>query len=163
MEITQAELKELLHYDPETGIFRRRTSTSNSVKPWDVAGYADGHGYLKCSIKHKLYFMHRLAWLYMTGKWPQNLIDHKNGNGSDNSWLNLREATHQQNTRNRRKKTNTGANFKGVYFDKKQNDWRAYIGLNYKIMHLGRFKTADEAHEAYKAAALKYHGEFARF
>ena len=98
-------LKENLFYDPFTGIFTRRISNCNKVKIGDTAGSMDGNGYILININGKSYRAHRLAWLYMTEKMPEELIDHKNGVRHDNRFCNLREATHNQNLQNQITKT----------------------------------------------------------
>jgi hypothetical protein len=151
MEITQEKLKEILHYDPETGVFRWRKSVANIIKPLDVAGSCL-LGYIKITIKRKSHNAHRLAWLYVTGCWPKNQIDHINGIGNDNKFSNLREATHKQNSENRCLPSTNTSGFRGVSWDKDSNKWRAYVKHNGKMKHLGRFQTAEEAA---KVAAAK--------
>lgn len=146
--ITQAELKELLHYDPETGIFRWRVSTAHRVKPWDVAGTKDDKDYIEIKHKNIRSKAHRLAWLYMTGEWPRHEIDHEDRVRSNNSWKNLRPATHKQNMENQPlKKTNTSG-FRGVSWDKRKQKWEAYTMHNQKKIHVGYFDTAEEANQA---------------
>ncbi|MCK9994454.1 MAG: hypothetical protein Dbin4_02974, partial [Alphaproteobacteria bacterium] len=99
-ELTQSRLKELLHYDPDTGVFTRRVQTSSNARVGDVAGCLHPEGYRHIQIDGKRYAAHRLAWLYMTGEWPTNQLDHLNGVRDDNRWGNLREATHGQNQQN---------------------------------------------------------------
>jgi hypothetical protein len=142
--ITQAELKELLHYDPETGIFRWRVSTAPRVKPWDVAG-SPSHGYILIMAKGVRSPAHRIAWFYMTGEWPKHQIDHIDGVRSNNVWSNLRSATLKQNLENLSLAKNNTSGFRGVSWDKKEKKWRAYITHNKKRIHLGYFNTAEEA------------------
>src|SRR5690349_15052213 len=99
--LTQQYLKEILHYDPETGVFIWYTSRGH-CKAGNVAGSLN-LGYILIGICNFKYQAHRLAWLYMTGEWPTFEIDHKNGVSSDNRWENLREATRIINGQNRRK------------------------------------------------------------
>lgn len=101
-----------------------------------------------------------IIWVIYYGKWPDVYIDHINNNHLDNSITNLREATHAQNTRHRRAFNPNG---KGVTYrgDRETRPWQAQIQFELKKMHLGFFDTSEEAAEAYKQAALKYHGEFA--
>jgi hypothetical protein len=97
----------------------------------------------------------------MTGEWCSVMIDHRDGNPSNNRWSNLRRATVSQNNANRRLHRNNKCGFKGVV----QNHigrWVASIYKNGQRHHLGCFATAQEAHAAYVAAARKLFGEFAR-
>ena len=151
-------LKENLFYDPFTGIFTRRISNCNKVKIGDTAGSMDGNGYILININGKSYRAHRLAWLYMTEKMPEELIDHKNGVRHDNRFCNLREATHNQNLQNQTKlpKHNT-TGFLGVSFKKRDKKYKAQIKTNGKVKSLGVFLTAEEAHEAYLKAKREKH------
>jgi hypothetical protein len=151
MELTQAELKEILHYDPETGIFRWRYSVARRVKPWDVAGCGTKN-YAHLKINNKTYKAHRLAWLYMTGSWPIDQIDHKDRNKENNKWENLRPATNKQNQENvGLSKANT-SNYRGVSWISTRKKWEASLQHNKQRISLGYFKTAEEAA---KAAAAK--------
>ena len=163
--LTQARLKELLHYDPVTGIFTWITRKAQRIHVGDVAGWANGKGYLKVEIDGRGYFLHNLAWLYMTGEWPARQVDHKNCVGSYNAWDNLREATAVENGANTRLSKRNTSGFKGVHFRQKKRGtkrWQAYIRKNRQLKHLGYFYTPEEAHAAYVTAASELSGEFAR-
>jgi hypothetical protein len=145
--ITQAELKELLHYDPETGIFRwRHARKNNQIKPWGVAGSITDWGYMQIEINNKGYKSHRLAWLYITGEWPEHEIDHHDGVPSNNAWKNLRLATRKQNQENLGLFRNNTSGYRGV--SKKNKKWQAYVSNNRKKIYLGYFDTAEEAAQA---------------
>lgn len=153
-------LKSILQYDPDTGNFIWINHFGRRIVAGSIAG-ALNKGYIEIGINLKKYKAHRLAWFYMTGKWPQRNIDHKDRNKVNNRWNNLREATDSQNHANSKiQKTNTSG-FKGVRF--LQNKFHAGITVNGKGIYLGSRPTPEEAHELYKEAALKYFGEFARF
>lgn len=98
--LSQEYLKSILHYDPETGILSWKVDRRR-VKIGQIAGYLC-LGYVAIGIDGKLYKGHRLAWLYMTGEWPKDEIDHINRTKHDNRWVNLREATKEQNCDNRK-------------------------------------------------------------
>ena len=158
------ELEKVLSYNPITGVFLwkdyyGRTNLS--------AGCLDDRGYNKISFKGKNFYGHRLAWLLFYGKWPEFSIDHINRKRSDNRISNLREATAEENGRNSKKQHNNKSGYKGVYWDRSQNSpkkWKATIRpFKGKVLSLGCFLTPEEAHSAYCAAAIKYHGEFANF
>src|SRR4051794_40587735 len=115
--LTAEELRTLVSYDPETGIFRAKTKRLGSYrKIGDELGTVNALGYVVMSIDKKRYYGHRLAVLYMTGAWPEQGMDHINGGRSDNRWSNLRLATQAQNVRNRSKGSNNTSGFKGVRF-----------------------------------------------
>ena len=104
---------------------------------------------------------HRLAWFFVYGEWPQKQIDHINGNKSDNRISNLRLATASQNLSNKGITKSNTSGYKGVSFNRTKKKWMASIKVNKKSINLGYFLTPEEASEAYKAAAIKHHGEFA--
>ena len=157
--MTRAELRKLLSYDPSTGVWTWRAGKWNGNVPADgVAGGLDRHGHRRISIKKKLYSTSRLAFLYMLGRWPRRTVDHINCDRADDRWENLREATQQQQIRNRRGYSSTG--FKGVYAI--GSGYYARITIDKKYHYLGYRKTAEEAHELYCAAAVKHYGSFMR-
>jgi hypothetical protein len=151
-----------LHYDPKTGEFRWLNPTSRSINAGDLAGNLDPSSrYWDIAIEGRSYRAHRLAWLYMTGKWWPRVIDHRDRNPSNNRWDNLRRATVSQNNANRRRHKNNACGFKGVTRIP-SGRWRATIFKNRRRHHLGVFATPESAHAAYVAAAHKLFGEFAR-
>jgi hypothetical protein len=158
--ITQSELKEVLDYNPDTGLFIWKKTVGRRAKLGSVAGTKMNTGYVRITIKQKMYTAHRLAYLYMTGNFPENFIDHINHIKDNNRWSNLRDATNSQNLANQVKpKTNTSG-YKGVYWNKVHKKWCAEIGYMKKKMHLGLYTTPQEAAEAYKKKAIEIHGEF---
>lgn len=156
--LTQERLKELLNYDPETGVFRWRASGSGRSKDLS-AGHYQKNGYCRICIDKIHYHAHRLAWLYMTGCFPVEDIDHINRNTSDNRFFNLRAASRFQNCANMKTKRN---GLKGCFLDKRDGRWYSLIRINGRRIYLGSFKTELEAHRAYVSAAISGHGEFAR-
>lgn len=158
--ITQEELKEVLHYDPETGIFTwLKTVNSRAVKG-SIAG-CKSSAYIEISYNKEKYQAHRLAWFYMTGQWPEVHIDHINRDKQDNRFCNLRQATNSQNKANVQKviQTSNTSKYKGVYFDRGR--YRVRIYLNARPLNLGRFKDEIDAAKAYDVKALELFGEFA--
>jgi hypothetical protein len=155
--MTQERLKEILTYNPETGDFywkkfggrRKRGKPAGSPRKLNRVVGVSG-------IK---YCCHRLAWLYMTGKFPENTIDHIDRNCLNNKFSNLREATVSQNLANKSRYKKKKIGPKGVY--PQANKWRARITFNNKYMHLGYYKTQEAAKAAYDEAARKFYGEFA--
>lgn len=148
--ITQTELKELLHYDLNTGLFTRigkGRHKCGTIKP---------NGYLAIHIKCKYYLAHRLAWLYVHGGFPEGDLDHINADRSDNRIKNLREATKHINNQNRHtanKNNRTGLLGVCAHRDK----FRATIKIGGKCVFLGYFVTPEEAHAAYVSAKRKHH------
>lgn len=151
--LTGARLEQLLTYDQLTGIFRWRGGHKRVIKG-AIAGTSDKEGYIIICIDQRLYKAHRLAWLWMTGAWPKEQIDHIDMVRSNNAFVNLREASAQQNARNRRKR--------GFTFEKRRNTYVAHINLGGKCFYLGYFQNSEDATAAYNAAAAKHHGEFMR-
>lgn len=161
--LTQEELKESLSYDPLTGIFTRLISNSNRTKVGDIAGTLNKlTNYRLITIKNVKYLAHRLAWLYVYGVWPTKFIDHHNGIRDDNRLFNLREATHQQNNRNKNIQKNNSSGIIGVCWAKHANKWKAQCkGLSDGIpQHLGYFDTKEEASEVREKFAKEHFGEF---
>lgn len=158
--LTATRLREVLDYDAETGVLRAKIARHGGVKTGSIVGTLTSRGYRHARVDGKIYQTHRLVWLYAYGRWPAHGIDHINGIHDDNRLLNLREATHTENMRNR-KPQNSVAGLKGVY--KKGNRWRAQIRAKGQNNYLGSFASAEEAHAVYCEAARKYHGAFAKF
>jgi len=158
--LTQERLKELLEYNPDTGIFIWRKTRGGAHKG-RVTGRHKCNGYLEIKIDYRLYRAHRLAWLYIYGKFPNNLIDHINCVTDDNRIANLREATNSQNQMNRKGFKNNKSGYKGVSFHKKANKWKAQISINNVNTYLGSFDNKEDAAEAYRKASALLHGDFA--
>lgn len=158
--IDAAELRELLHYDPDTGLFTWLVDANHKVKAGTVAGALEATGYVRIYVKGKPYKGHRLAWLYMTGEWPSDILDHKDRNRANNRWRNLREATRGQNRANSRANGNSRTGLKGVR--RHGSKFEAQINSNGVKVYLGIYDTPDEAAAIYRLAARDMHGEFAR-
>jgi hypothetical protein len=131
----------ILNYDPNTGEFTWKVNRPPRGKAGDVAGYNNGSGYQKISIDGKRYYSHRLAFLWMTGKFPAKVVDHINGNRLDNRWENLRSVTQKENT------ANTTIS-KGVR--RRYGNWQA----RFADKHIGTFPTKEQAVQAYKEAKI---------
>lgn len=158
MTLTAAELREILCYDPETGVFTRRIQTSKRIKPGDVCKTVAANGYVIISVKARRYTAHRLAWLYVHGEWPIGMLDHVNGVRTDNRIANLRLATQHQQNGNLRIRSDNKSGFKGVCWDKRQQRWRVTLCGK----HIGQANTKEEAARLYDEAARRVFGEFAR-
>jgi len=158
--ITQKELKEILHYDPGTGIFRWISRPTNRVHIGDVAGShhktVDCKKYIVIRINHKAYKAHRLAFLYMTGSMPLHETDHIYGDGLDNRWSGLRQVTRAENMKNKRLYSSNTSSCAGVSWDKSKDKWKAQIVIIGKNKNLGSFDNKLDAITARKAANIKY-------
>ena len=154
--ITQSELKELLSYNPETGVFTR-VKNSGRAKVGDVAGCKDSsNGYIAICVQNKRYRAHRLAWLYVSGKFPKDQIDHINHDRADNRFANLREASNQENHKNTSIQKNNTSGVAGVNWHKASGKWKARIKVSQEDIHLGLFIDIIEAAKARKSAEVKY-------
>jgi len=156
------QLRALLHYDLATGVFIWRVSTSSRACAGAVAGTINDRGYRRLQISGKRYYVHRLAWLYVTGEWPTDDIDHIDLNRANNRFSNLRPATRSQNLANTRPRTRNSSGLKGVSWNRNAHKWRADICIDGKTRFLGYFTTPAAAHDAYNSAATEHHGDFAR-
>ena len=161
MNLTIQRLKELYHYDPELGIFTRLKKTSNRGSLGVVSGHTRKDGYQMLRIDGNLYFVHRLAWFYITETWPKE-IDHIDGNPSNNVWTNLREASSSQNKINRKTGKKSRDIPKGVCWHKGANKWMAQVSQGKHKMYLGLFDTIDEALQEYEIASKELHGQYKR-
>ena len=159
--ITKERLDEVLDYNQETGLFTWRVRPNRSIRIGTVAGSPiSTSGHISVGFDGKRYLAHRLAFLTMTGCWPEHEVDHINGDPADNRWSNLRPATRAENARNVRKKSNNTSGVPGVYWAAARGKWMAYIHINRKMISLGRFTEFQEAAAARRAAEVKYFGEF---
>lgn len=178
-ELTRDIVRELLHYNPETGAFtwrergadwfksdidRRKWNSKLAGKPAGCT-YTTKRGYQRSVLRllGRLYGAHQIAFMYMEGRWVE-CIDHINRNAADNAWSNLRESDIRQNNLNLSISSKNSSGYTGVSWDKDRNSYMARVYENYKCIHLGRFKTAELAHEAVvaKRQSLGYspgHGE----
>jgi len=157
-ELTQEALKSVLHYSPETGLFTYLVDHKRH-KAGDIANGKTDAGYIQVSVFAKKYYAHRLAFFYMTGAFPDALVDHINRVTADNRWSNLRPATPAQNTFNSRLRKDNTSGYRGVC--KSGNEFSAYVTFERKRHYLGNYSTAKEAGDVAAAARLKFYGEFA--
>ena len=158
--LTQERLKEVLHYDPETGVFTCRIARKGTGGVGSVAGRVNPkNGYIDIGIDYRRYLGHRLAWLYMTGEWPAEDVDHKDRVRANNAWSNLRAATRAQNLANANKHRDGAAPYKGI--QKNGKAWQATIRVRGQRHCLGTYPTPEQAAEAYRRAALTLNGEYA--
>lgn len=161
-DLTAQRLREVLHYNPETGVFTWLANAPSRNMVGKTAGSFDRHGYRQLRLSGMCYRAHRLAWLYVYGEIPTTKIDHINGVRYDNRIVNLRQATDSENMRNQGKHSDGTSGFKGVTLHKKSGKWQAACWASGKQRYLGLFATGELASSAYQKFAKENHGEFFR-
>lgn len=158
MDITQEQLKALLDYCPETGVFRWKVKASSRSPAGSIAGTKNALGYIVFRIcGGSLQYAHRMAWLYAFGELPANGIDHADGCRSNNAIVNLRPATQSENNQNRCIRSKDSQWPIGVGFYKRYGKWTARIRKDHKEHFLGYFDSPESAHNAYVAAKRELH------
>lgn len=150
--LTQEQLKAKYSYDNLTGIFKNKYGK--------IVGNKNSRGYIRIYVNNTEHKAHRLAWLYVYGKFPDNFIDHINLDKSDNRISNLREATNKQNNYNVGISKRNTSGFKGVNYNKRICKWVAQASINNKNKYLGAFDTAEQASMAYLNFIKPIHGEY---
>ena len=154
--ITQDRLKELLHYDPETGAFTWKDDRKGRVKKGAEAGRIAANGYVRITIDIEEYYAHRLAWICQFGHFPDCQIDHINHVRHDNRIENLRSCTHQENHRNMPITKRNTSGIVGVGWNKKLSKWQSLIMADGKNIHLGYYQNIGSAKAARKLAEYMY-------
>lgn len=155
-DITLARLRELLDYNPATGLFTRRIRRGNNTKAGEVVGSTDKDGYLTVMLDGVVYRLQRLAWIYVHEVWPDGVVDHRNRVRDDNRIDNLRDVPQGTNMQNQllpRSKTGTG--FLGV--TRNGGRFQARINVKGRPVQIGTFDTPEEASAAYWAAKGRLH------
>lgn len=144
------EIKEKLHFNPLTGVFTWRVSPARAVRAGSRAGYIHPSGHRYLSFKGCTYSAHRLAWVYVHGRWPKQHIDHIDGNPDNNCIKNLRLLCHTANlqAQRRARKDNTSG-LLGVSYRNDNGKWQARIQRHKKSISLGTFSSPEEAHLVY--------------
>lgn len=165
-------VRSILNYDQDTGIFTWKQRADIRKRNWNtrfagqeagtVKTNKDGKQYRQIVICYRIYRAHRLAWLYVTGEWPNAEIDHRDLDGTNNRFANLRPATRGENGMNKGACRDNTSGFKGVSWHRKRALWQATIQVAGCRHHLGFFDTPEAAHAVYCEAAQRLHGEFAR-
>lgn len=145
--VTASHLRSVLSYDKETGVFAWKVDAGRRRRG-DHAGCIESRGYVNIGIDGVIYRGHQLAWLYVTGEWPRETVDHKNRNRSDNRWENLRGASMLQQSWNRGE--SVGVSTRG-------GRWIARITAGGKQIWLGSHDNETDARNAYSVAKSKLH------
>lgn len=162
MTITHARLLELLTYDAASGVFvwngREGRGRHEKCGPGRVAGHLGPKGYVAIKVDGVTYKAHRLAWFYVTGEWPPELIDHKDGVRNNNAFRNLRPADLKQNAQNTLKPSrNNKSGYLGVSWDKGKEKWVPTIHINGRNKRLGAYAKPEEAYAVYLRAKAVHH------
>lgn len=150
--LTFARVRELLDYTPETGVLTWKVARRHAVKAGDVAGFVDGNGRRMVEIDEQGYHVGPVIWLWVTGQWPVNKVDHKDRNPLNNRWENLRDVTKSVDAQNRSVGKNNKSGVRGVFWNTRQERWQAQITLDRRHRHLGLFVDFDKAVAARKIA-----------
>jgi len=157
--LTQTRLKELLHYNPETGVFVWRVTRPGPATSSGSAGATNDKGYWHISVDGRVYKAHRLAWLYCYGQFPNGRLDHKDRNSLNNRIANLREATPNQNNVNSKTQRTSRTGLKGVG-QRDSRRWVTRVQHNGNRFYIGTFNNVEEAYIARYISAKSLHGEF---
>lgn len=151
------ELRHALRYDADTGRFFWRQRRGNVPEGAETGLCGNARGYRIIGWRNRLYVAHRLGWALYHGKWPEQDIDHINGDRSDNRIGNLRLATRSENMQNAKTPVHNSSGYRGVHWHAKAKKWRAVIWKDKRPYHLGFFDAVTDAAEAYRAAKLRLH------
>lgn len=156
-DLTQARLRELLDYDPGTGVFTWKVRRGGVRYNLIAGSKCPKTGYVYVRIDRCRKLAHRLAFMWVEGRWPTHEIDHRNGVRDDNKWVNLREATHRENSQNIKFRSDNKSGYQGVSWHSASKKWRAFINIGQKFHHLGLFEDPREAHAAYLSSKQRLH------
>ena len=158
--ITYERLRQVLRYSPIVGVFEWRVA-GRRIRPGFLAGTVVTGGYIRIGVDRRAYPAHQLAWLYMTGDWPDGPIDHIDGDPSNNAFSNLRLASFAQNSANSRRNSSNTSGVKGVSYDRRRGKWRAVIRSKGRVVFDKSFDSIELAEAAITEARQEVHGEFA--
>lgn len=159
MPITAQEILEWFSYDPNDGIVRWKKKPNRNIPIGRSVGFAWNDGtnhYTRTMLGGRYIFVHVVAFVCMTGEYPSGDVDHINGNGQDNRWINLRDVSHSVNGRNQKMNRRNRSGVMGVIFHKASQKWLARIALNGVEQHLGVFENKAQAISARKSAEQLY-------
>lgn len=159
--LTEKRLKSLLKYEPDTGVWTWLMTRNHRSRAGSRAGTIHRNGYRIIEIDGRSYRSSRLAYLYMTGNHSAELIDHIDHKKDNDAWVNLRQASHNQNQYNQKMRVDNTSGVKGVRWEKQAGKWRADIKFQGKSMYLGLFTTLESAAEAVASTRAALHKEFA--
>lgn len=155
MDDIERALRTHLSYDADTGVFLVKKQYGR-LAAGSRAGYKKRDGYRTIGFRHRVFQEHHLAWFFVYGHWPMETIDHINGVRDDNRIGNLRHVSLAENCKNRRPMKNNTTKVQGVYFFRRDSNWKASIHVAGRSLHLGYFSTKEDAIQARKAAEQNY-------
>lgn len=166
MQTLQELLKVWITYDPDSGIVRWRRD-SRYTKAGERADKTffnkqNNYWYSRIALCGQHYATATIIWVYVTGRFPKTLVDHKDLDATNNRWTNLREATQSQNVANQRLSNRNTSGFKNVYWSKRKRKWHVLCKLNNKTKSLGHFDCLFAAVRTARLKAREIYGEFAR-
>jgi hypothetical protein len=154
MLLTQKRLKELLDYNHSTGIFTWKVRRNQYAVKGAAAGTLNKNNYIQITIDGQIHYAHRLVFLFLEGHLPEGIVDHLDGNPSNNCIENLRVCSDRDNASN--KQRHREGSLVGAYWSKTRNKFVSQIKIQGKSRHLGQFDTAIEAHTAYLKALNEF-------
>lgn len=157
--LSPALLRELFSYDPETGLLSWKVAVTSGHHVGMIAGTPSSDGYLRLVLFGKKHSVHRIIWAIVSGSHALGEVDHIDGNKHNNRWHNLRDVPRVMNAENIRKAqaNNTSSGLLGVTLERSSGLWKAQISVAKKNIHLGRYTTPEEAHQAYISAKRRLH------
>ena len=161
MQVTGSMLEMFLNYCPETGVFTWTRTRGPQAIAGQEAGTLNDEGYVVITLNGIRLRAHRIAWAWMTGRWPDDDIDHEHGERANNRFTELREATRSQNLFNAGLRSSNKTGHKGVHFCRRRQKYVAQIRVNKKAVFLGRFDILNDAVAARAVAEKEHYGEFA--
>lgn len=149
MKLTAEQARQLFTYDKDEGVLRWGVVRRKGGAIGDIAGSMT-NGARQVEVDGQTYLAHRVVWLYVTGEWPTQLVDHRNRNRADNRWSNLRDVSRVVNGQNRGTESSLSTSgLIGASFCAWNKKWRSQITVDGKKVHLGYFNDAHAAHEMY--------------
>lgn len=160
MKPTAEQVRQWLRYDQDTGVLTWALNRRNARAGTRAGSERGSSGYRVVSLGNCAYYEHRVAWLWMTGEWPKEQIDHINGDRFDNRWANIREVSQTVNQQNKRRATvrsSLGLLGASPPQGKGRTRFKSTIGANGRSIHLGYHDTPEQAHEAYVEAKRRLH------
>lgn len=160
-DLTKKDISELLSYDPESGVLTWKVN-KGTKSSGTTAGFVEQAGYVVLGINRRTYKAHRIAWLLYHGVWPDEQLDHIDGNRTNNRIENLRLASCYGNAHNQKRAKNNSSGYKGVSRHRQSGKWRAMITADGVKHSLGLYQGVEDAASAYSKAAKRLHGNFAR-
>lgn len=160
-EVDLEYIKKFVRYEKRTGKFFWLHDRRGHAKSGEEAGTVDKYNHRIIKIKQKRYRAHRMVWLFETGVWPEQLLDHKNTDGDDNRFKNLRLANESLNGFNRGVQSNNTSGYKNVFWDVQKCKWRVSLNCGGRQIHGGFFNKKRDAAAAAKLLREKHHGEYA--